>query len=308
MVIFMKKIPAFLCFLYLLAACETASQGTVSAKIPFSSSYSGSVTPGSWIYDTITYVYNGESASVGLQLYFPKTYKTSGRARTLIVLHGYKGRQGDWNNNTRISALADQYSFVLVCPSMGITIYESAYFPETVNKWGPLPGGLFVSNVLVPYLRKNFSLATSAEFTGIFGNSTGGRGALLAAARNPGFFGAAGGVSGDYDPMSMPRDRLLVSVYGPYKDFEERWQNTDNLMEMAVNLKGIPVFLAHGDKDSVVEKEQTMLMGLKLNQLEKKGGSYPRVNKLYPYKMHDWDCWRIALSDAMVFFDKNLSK
>jgi len=99
-----------------------------------------------------------------------------------------------------------------------------------------------------------------------------------------------------------------VSVYGPYKNFEERWQNTDNLMEMAVNLKGIPVFLAHGSKDFVVEKEQAILMTLRLNQLEKKGGSYPRVNKLYPYKMHDWDCWRTALSDAMVFFNENLSK
>jgi S-formylglutathione hydrolase FrmB len=295
-------------FFCLLAACETASQKAASTKILFSSDYSGSITPGSWIYDKITYTYNEESASVNLQLYFPKTYKGSSSVRTLIVLHGYRGNQKDWNNNTRISALAEQYSFVLVCPSMATTLYESAYFPETLNKWGPLPGGLFISDVLVPYLRKNFSAATNPKFTGIFGNSTGGRGALLAAARNPEFFGAAGGVSGDYDPVSMPQDRLLVSVYGPYKDFEERWQNTDNLMEMAVNLNGIPVFLAHGSKDSVVEKEQAILISLRLNQLEKKGGSYPKVSKLYPYKMHDWDCWRTALSDAMVFFDENLSK
>jgi len=304
----MKRIPALMCSLCLLAACETAPQKTVSSSIPFSSDYSGGVTPGSWIYDRITYTYNGESASVSLQLYFPKTYGASGTARTLIVLHGYRGKQSDWNNNTRIGAWADQYSFVLVCPSMGTTLYESAYFPETINKWGPMPGGLFMSDVLVPYLRKKFSVATKAKFTGIFGNSTGGRGALLAAARNPEFFGAAGGVSGDYDPVSMQQDRLLTSVYGPYRNFGERWQNTDNLMEMAVNLNGIPVFLAHGSKDSVVEKEQAVLLGLKLNQLEKKGGSYPKVNKLYPYKMHDWDCWRTALSDAVVFFDKNLSK
>ena len=191
---------------------------------------------------------------------------------------------------------------------MGTTIYESAYFPETVNKWSLLPGGLFISDVLVSYLRKNFSLATNAKFTGIFGNSTGGRGALLAAARDPKIFGAAGGVSGDYDPLSMPWDRLLTSVYGPHKNFQERWKNTDNLMEMAVNLKGIPVFLAHGEKDAVVEKEQTILMALKLSKLEKEGGHYPRVNKLYPSKRHDWDCWRTALSDAMIFFDENLSK
>ena len=304
----MKKIHALICSLCLLAACETASQKAVSAKISFSSDYSGKVMPGSWIYDKITYTYNGENASVNLQVYFPKTYKASAPVRTLIIFHGYRGGQGDWNNNTRISALADQYSFVLVCPSMGTTLYESVYFPETVNKWGPLPGGLFVSDVLVPYLRKKFSVATKAGFTGVFGNSTGGRGALLAAARNPGFFGAAGGVSGDYDSASMPHDRLLASVYGPYKDFKERWQNTDNLMEMAVNLKGIPVFLAHGDKDMIVEKEQAILLSMRLNQLEKKGGSYPKVSKIYPYKMHDWDCWRIALSDAMIFFDGNLSK
>ncbi|MCL1911358.1 MAG: esterase family protein [Leptospirales bacterium] len=304
----MKRIHALICSICLLAACETASHREVSSPISFSSDYSGSATPGSWVYDKITYTYNGESASVNLQLYFPKTYKASTPARTLIVFHGYRGRQGDWNNNTRISVLADQYSFVLVCPSMGTTLYESAYFPETINKWGPLPGGLFVSDVLVPYLRKKFSVATNAKFTGVFGNSTGGRGALLAAARNPEFFGATGGVSGDYDPVSMSQNRLLVSVYGPYKDFEKRWQNTDNLMEMAVNLKGIPVFLAHGDKDSVVEKEQAILMSLKLNQLEKKGGNYPKVSKIYPYKMHDWDCWRAALSAAMIFFDGNLSK
>lgn len=292
-------------FISLFAACGDVGVQKTSTQFP---AYSGIITPGTWIYEQIQYRYDGIDSSVNLQIYFPKDYVAKKTFRTVIALHGYRGKQNNWQSNTNITALANQYSIVIVCPSMGSTLYESTYFPETTNKWGAMPGGLFIPNVLIPYLQKTFYLATNAKRTGIMGNSTGGRGAILAAARNPELFGAAAGLSGDYDPVSMPRNRILTSVYGSYKEHEQRWQTVDNPMYLADGLKSVPLFLGHGDKDQVVPKEQSLIFAVRLNQLEKGKGKHIRVNKIYPYKMHNWEFWARALYDVMGFFDENLTK
>ena len=305
----MKRMLLLLLAISLVIGCGGAGMQRASGSVDFTASkYTGTITPGTWVHEQIRYKYDGEEALVNLQIYFPKNYTLRKTYRTVIMLHGYRGSQRDWPANSSIVSLAELYSMAIVCPSMGSTLYESVYFPETTNKWGPMPGGLFVSNVLVPYLQKTFYLATKENYTGIMGNSTGGRGAILAAERNPNMFGATAGISGDYDPVSMPRNRLHASVYGPYKDFPERWQKIDNPMELAERLKGTPIFLGHGDKDSVVPKEQSLIFVVRLNQLEKDGGKYIKVNKVYPYRMHNWELWSKSLHDVMRFFDEKLEK
>ena len=266
----MRRICTAICIFGLFTACFQ-STGKFA--------YTGNIKPGSWLRETLPYSYNGEEDTVRLQIYFPRGYVKGKVCRTLIVLHGYMGNQRDWETNTAIESMADQYGIVLVCPYMKNTIYETQYFPETEKKWGPMPGGLFVSEKLIPYLRNTFALAVDAGYTAIMGNSTGARGAFLVACHNPQMFGAVAGFSGDYDPVSMPRNRLLTWAYGPFKDFEERWKHTDNVMELAVNLKGIPLYITHGGKDYIVPREQSLLLAIKMRQLQKKFGiirSYSR--------------------------------
>ena len=284
----------------------------VAGSLPvYGLKYKGEIVPGRWIRNLqVEYKVDGKMHHGKIQIYFPSRYKKGEKARTLIALHGYKQRMSDWENRTPVKKFADKYNFVLVCPDMGTTLYESKYYKETTNRWAPVPGGVFISKILIKYLKKNFNLARRRDKTGIFGLSTGARGALLLAAKHNSIFSAAAGMSGDYDPVSMPHDRLLTSIYGSYQQNKKRWKDDDNILKLAGNLKRISVFLSHGGQDRVVPKKQTFILAIKLIQLKKKRGGYELVYqpKKSKYYQHDWRYWSLMVPGIFKFFDKRLDK
>jgi S-formylglutathione hydrolase FrmB len=285
------------------------SLSCVSAATEEQSPYE--IKPGRWLRNVNVEYEVGAIRSRGLvQIYFPKNYAGSSSARTLIVLHGYRQQPSDWENGTPVAEYADQYGFVLVCPAMSTTLYESQYFPETVNRWAPQPGGVFISNTLIEFLRKNFGLARERETTGIFGISTGARGAILLAAQHKKIFGGAAGLSGDYDSESLKNDRLLVSVYGHYETNMERWDGEVNIIRLAENLKKTPVFLGHGTQDAVVPPPQTALLAERLKQLAADKGGYELVvdKEKSNGAGHDWKYWGSLVPEVFAFFDQKLSK
>jgi S-formylglutathione hydrolase FrmB len=269
------------------------------------------VKPGKWLHDVkVGYRADGKDCSGLVNIYFPKKYAAGPKARTLIVLHGYRQQPGDWESGTPITDYADMYNFVLVCPAMTTTLYESKYFSETVNRWAPVPGGEYIVNILLPFVRANFGLAADRTCTGIFGVSTGGRGALLLAAQHANVFGAAAGLSGDYDSVTFKRDRILVSVYGSYDLNPERWEGEVNILKLAKNLKKTPVFLGHGTNDPIVPPPQTRMLADRLRELQKEKGGYELVVDEVKSRGagHDWRYWGSLVPDVLAFFDRTLVK
>jgi S-formylglutathione hydrolase FrmB len=276
------------------------------ASRPHNFSYEGEIIPGKWIRN-LKVVYSDEKDGFrNVQIFFPKSYKKKENVRVLIALHGYGANLREWEINSTIEKLADDLNFVIVCPDMGNSIYESKFYPETTVKWAKIPGGKFISENLINYLNNTFSLAYEREKTGIFGLSTGGRGAMLLSALHTDIFGAAAGLSGDYDPLAMPRDRLLTAVYGSIKQFEDRWKNDDNIINLSDKLINTPVYITHGDKDSVVPREQSWIFAIRLKQLQKKMGGFDITYFEKKYSMHDWRYWRFMLPEVMDFFNKKL--
>lgn len=267
--------------------------------------------PGEWLRN-VKVEYRAEgSVGFGLvQIYFPKKYRAGSKARTLIVLHGYRQQPGDWENGTPITDYADRYDFVLVCPAMSTTLYESKYYPETKNRWAPVPGGEYIVHVLIPFVREQFGLAADRGHTGIFGVSTGGRGALLLAAQYQKIFGAAAGLSGDYDSESLWNDRLLVSVYGPYSLNRERWEKEVNIIGLSASLKNTPVFLGHGSNDPIVPPPQTRMLADRLKALHEAKGGYELVLEETKSRGagHDWRYWGNLVPDVLGFFDRTLER
>jgi S-formylglutathione hydrolase FrmB len=269
------------------------------------------VTPGKWLRNVkVEYRAEGNVGYGTVQIYFPKKYEPGAGARTLIVLHGYRQQPSDWENGTPITDYADRYDFVLVCPAMGTTLYESKYYPETKNRWAPVPGGEYIVRVLLPFVREQFGLAGERSGTGIFGVSTGARGALLLASQYPKLFGAAAGLSGDYDSASLWNDRLLVSVYGPYGLNSERWEKEVNILELSASLKSTPVFLGHGTNDAIVPPPQTRLLIDRLKELHDTKGGYELIVEEVKSKGagHDWRYWGNLVPDVLGFFDRTLER
>ncbi len=304
----MKKVCLFLTLLCLAAGCETSGGIRSSDAELRVSAFEGTIKPGTWVTDKISYKWNGKEGAAAVQVFFPRGYVKGKDTRTLVVLHGYRQSMKDWQTNTSIASLANQYGMAVVCPSTGTTVYESEYFPETVSEWAPVPGGIFIPSVLMPWLEKRYSLGTEKALTGIMGNSTGGRGAILAAERNPELFCAAAGASGDYDPESIPQNRILAAVYGPCSDFPDRWKNTDNPMKMADRLSSVPVYICHGTKDTVVPLQQSLVFAIKMKQLKKADSSYSVRYEEFSYGLHNWDFWKKALPEMMRFFDQHMEK
>ncbi|HSV96701.1 MAG TPA: alpha/beta hydrolase-fold protein [Spirochaetota bacterium] len=282
----------------LLLLCLSCSGGIVRStrKAP----------TGQWIDIKIPFMVDGENRTAGVRAYFPAMYAARG-GRTIVLLHNHRGSSRDWSANTDVRRYADEYSIVLVCPSMGATQYETNYYPETQTKWDAIPGGKWIVTVLVPFLREEYGIARERAVLGVAGIGTGARGALLVASGNPEMFGAAAGLSGYYDVSVLTRNQALASVYGSFADFKERWQRDDNIMELAFNLEKTPVFLAHGDRDTTVPIEQSRLLCIRLNHLQKRsGGGYVVEYREVRNKSHEWKLWSGVMADMLSFFNTQL--
>ena len=294
----MRKIAVSFLVLSVLifTACGTTSSGSFS--------YKGIIKPGRWINSLKIDI--GAGHSVKYAIYFPKGYVKGESIKTVLALHGYAGNYREWGSQTQIEKFANEGHFAVVCPNMGKSLYASRYYKETKLKWSIIPGGEFIMKIFIPYLRNHFNLALGKDKTAIVGVSTGARGALLLAAKYPDSFGLAVGLSGDYDQTSMPKDRLVTSVYGKYKDNPQRWKNDDNVITFAKNLKNIPVYLSHGGSDYVVPRGQSLILALKLKMLRRaNGGDYIMEYKELKHLTHDWKVWRRMLPDVVVFMQKN---
>ncbi len=224
----------------------------------------------------------------------------------VLVLPGWKHARTRWLSETKILAYARGHGFRLILPEMGVTTYESRYFPETEGKWAPVPGLVFVTDYLIPALQKEgFLVDPATGTTGIprllMGLSTGGRGVLQIGLARPRMFQAAAAFSGDYDQTRQPNDRLMTLAYGPYEDFKERWERVDNPI-YEIDAWTIPIYLAHGTKDRVVPVGETRHLYQTLQTV------HPRltVEIETPAMGHDYPFWDDATRRAFLFFERVL--
>jgi hypothetical protein len=242
--------------------------------------------------------------STGGLLIFAPTDST----RTVIGLPGWNFASRTWEDNAKISELAKEYNFTVVLPEMGKSVYESEFYPETkkANRWaGPdeIPGARWVGEVVYKYIEDNHP-----PFSGIFGLSTGGRGAILV----PQLYYKvwqlkpirACSMSGTFDLLSLKPTtgeyRIHSAVYGERKQHLERWKVDDSMLRVEA-LKGVEILLIHGSKDPYVPVSQS-------------AGFHAAMNKLTPDKRspkyifdrvvgggHDWRLWSHYVRDCFSF-------
>lgn len=296
----MKHVPGILaCLLFVCSSgCETGS-----IKTPYVN-----VTPG-WIENVAVEPSAGALENpASIRIYIPKSCTTGEKIRTLLLLSGNRTDARDWPANTDIVQQAEINTFVLVFVTLKDSIYETRYYPETTLRWGAAPGGKWICETLIPYLRKTYALACDRSSVGVLGISTGARGALLIAATYPQIFGAAAGISGYYDNLSLTESKLLTPHYGRYDDFKERWEKNDNVIELAAKCDSTPIFLAHAIRDTEIPVEQSRLMSIRLRQLQKKKpGSYVfEYHESEYYYAHTWRYWKTLTPLIMKFFNNHL--
>jgi S-formylglutathione hydrolase FrmB len=301
----MKRYILFLMIIPFIFSCGTAGDTKISTTV--TQKYSGEIVPGKWARDiAVPFSYNGEASSARIQIFFPKDYAAGKKFRTIIALHQYDNGSRDWETGAGLESLANRYRFVIVCPSMGKTLYESSYYPETVNKWNIMPGGKFIGEALVPFLRGGFGLASGRSNTGIMGVTVGAHGAILVAGIYADRFGAAAGLSGYYDPTIMQNSKMIESVYGSYNNNRLRWETEDNALRNAEKLSGVAVFLYHGGKNDAFHEGQSRLMAIRLKHLQNKSSAYSITYSEQKNYQYGWTWWKTQVPAVMEFFDAHL--
>lgn len=243
----------------------------------------------------------------------------------VLVLPGWKHERHRWLRDTKILKYARAHGFRLILPEMNVSIYASEYFPETKRKWAPVPGLVFVTDYLFPQLQKagyftGRHAATQPAAAGetppaqttpaprgalprlLLGLSTGGRGVLQIGLARPKMFQAAAALSGDYDQTRQPKDRLMTAVYGPYEDYQERWERIDNPI-YAIDGWRIPLYIAHGTKDRIVPVAESRVLHETLR------ATHPNLKVEFetPAMGHDYAFWDEYTRRAFLFFDQILT-
>lgn len=199
---------------------------------------------------------------VTYDLYIPPNYGNSPESNRvlpcILVLPGWDYPRTQWVQDTPLVEYANQYGYALILPEMLVTVYESAYYPETEMKWNQLPGGQFIKQRLIPTIQQRHNLLKQGHHNTLLGFSTGGRGVALIALENPELFVAGASLAGDFSQENTPNDNLMTAVYGPFNQFPERWTDRDNPQGRAAEWI-MPLYLAHGTGDRVVPPEQSRL-------------------------------------------------
>lgn len=250
----------------------------------------------------------GEAAATGRVLvYLPAGYDPAAarKAPLVLALHGWNHTPEQFRDKADLEILADRHGLVLALPAMGKTVYESAFYPQTRQAWAAIPGARWIGEVVLPRLREQYAVATDRAHTAVIGYSTGGRGALLLA-QSYEAVAFAGSLSGTFDLARLaPSDgeyKIHAAVYGPRRQFAERWQ-LDNVVasERVSRLAGTALFLGHGGRDRVVGQEQLTALVDELEAQERRSAGVQVVRA--PEGAHDWAYWNSqwpAMFEAMV--------
>lgn len=250
----------------------------------------------------------GEVTATGRVLvYLPAGYDPAAarKAPLVLALHGWNHTPEQLRDKADLEILADRYGLVLALPAMGKSVYESSFYPQSRQAWGAIPGARWVGEVVLPRLRELYAVAGDRAHTAVIGYSTGGRGALLLA-QSYDEVAFAGSLSGTFDLARLsPKDgeyKIHAAVYGPRRQFAERWQ-LDNVVdpERVQKLGKTVLFLGHGGRDSVVGQDQLAALVDELESQELLGANVKVARS--PQGAHDWSYWNSqwpAMFEAMV--------
>ncbi|MCS7205106.1 MAG: prolyl oligopeptidase family serine peptidase [Leptospiraceae bacterium] len=249
-------------------------------------------------------VYTVDLQGVFVDVYLPSKLNET-CYKILLVLPGWKFHRKRWFLETRLLDFMEKNSYMAIAPEMGVSVYESIYFPETKLKWNKKPGMVFLENDVLGFFQKH-DLLKEGFLNFALGLSTGGRGVVLLASRNPGLFTAVSSLSGDFDQTITPKDNLMRLTYGEYEKFPERWKTIDNPIWIIQN-RGwkTPLYLGHGKEDKVVSYLHSQHF---YDFLKKHHPEIPIEFHLKAQHKHDFLYWDSELENVFLFFEKISSK
>lgn len=189
---------------------------------------------------------------------WPVTYYLAGTAHTQSTFRAVYGGEN----------LTAGYGSIVVAPR-GDSGYWSDWF--NLGSGGPPRYETFVATQLIPLIDANFRTRGERAYRAVIGESMGGYGAMMLAARHPDLFVAVASLSGAVDTSFVPGSLALNvsstlmldvpgAIYGPRLTEEVRWRG-HNPADLATNLRSLNVQPLTGNGVLGLAQGETLVEG-----------------------------------------------
>jgi pimeloyl-ACP methyl ester carboxylesterase len=296
-----------------------------------STSISESKSLGCFARDTVYFVScNGKSIRVEIKV--ARSANASDRRKMLLLLPGWNFADTQWCTRTRVCDEATRRGYDVMLVEMGKSVYMDSLYPQMRADYRLHPTRTWLwDSVLKPLQKRGYFTDEGTPEDPIktvdggvyhkslmlpipsyvMGLSTGARGALLLALEHPEAFVGCAGLSGDYNPLLMKNDNLMINCLGKYDDVPWRWQGTNNI-ELRINELQIPCYIAHGEADQVVPMQQSQQLSeaheSEISRRASKNSTKMASMKLVIVKngVHNYGFWGEQGLLAIDFFDNDL--
>lgn len=245
--------------------------------------------------DTALYFYH-KTFKVEVLVKYP-AIKSKG---TILLLHGYNLPHTQWCEKTSFCTEALKSGYTIVIPNFGKSTYQEKFYRQTTASFRQYPTRKWMRDTVLTALQKQLGLLKEGQNNFVLGLSTGARGAALLALDLPNVFKGAGCLSGDYDQVKLPFEKIYHNYYGNFKEYKSVWQTDDNLHYMIDRWK-TPVYLAHGQLDNICPVSQTINFYKLLSQKK------PSVKCKYVIvkdQKHDYTFWGSQTKGVLTFFNE----
>jgi len=240
--------------------------------------------------DTLSIQSHAMGKAIKTVVILPQKYSKGETYPVLYLLHGYSGNYSNWVKNSSVSALADQYGYMVVCPDGG---FGSWYWDIANDK--NYQYETFVSKELIDYVDKHYSTIKDRKGRAITGLSMGGHGALSLAIKHQDIYGAAGSTAGGVDFRPFPLNWEIKDRIGTYADVPQEWDNrvVINMVPKLVN-NGLRLIIDCGKEDffysvNVALHDKLMYHNINHTFVTSEGG-------------HNWEYWSRSIIYQMAFF------
>jgi S-formylglutathione hydrolase FrmB len=192
------------------------------------------------------------AAPVKVQVYLPVAYDAQPARRWPVTyyLAGTNHDENDFAEQYDGESLTRSFESIMVSPRG-----DSGYWSDWYNggAFGPPMYETFVIGQLIPLIDARFRTDPTGAARAVLGESMGGYGTMMMAARHPDLFAAASSLSGavdsNYEPMTpvlgaspMIQGGTYDAVYGPRATQEVRWRG-HNPADLAENLRDVDLQL-----------------------------------------------------------------
>jgi hypothetical protein len=215
----------------------------------------------------------------------------------ILILPGWNFPKEKICKESDFCSKAVTKGYRLILPDMMKSVYAAQYYPETRSDYRKLLTLGWVTDTLIKSLQKDYNIFNGAN-NYLHGISTGARGAALVHLNTGKLFSKVVLLSGDYNNDWLTNDNLMKNTLGPYEQFKDRWEKSDNPVAQCKKWTA-DVYIAHGTKDDVVETRHSQNFAKRIEELRSS-----KVVQHFPEAGHDFIFWGGETNEILKFFEE----